>query len=45
MVEKIVLDLPNDEAMKLLVEDMKAQGITEEEIFGDMDAKELTNKK
>ena len=32
MVMRIILDLPNEEALKLLDEDIKALGITDEDI-------------
>ena len=33
MVRKIILDLPNEEALKLLDEDIKAFGIIDEDIY------------
>lgn len=37
MVRKIILDLPNEEALKLLDEDIKALGITDEDILTESD--------
>ena len=37
MVRKIILDLPNEEALKLLDEDIKALGIADEEILTESD--------
>ena len=37
MVRKIILDLPNEEAVKLLDEDIKAGGIIDEDILTESD--------
>ena len=37
MVRKIILDLPNEEALKLLDEDIKASGIIDEDILTESD--------
>lgn len=37
MGRKIILDLPNEEALKLLDEDIKALGIADEEILTESD--------
>lgn len=47
MVMRIILDLPNEEALKLLDEDIKALGITDEDIkaLGITDEDILTESK
>lgn len=41
MGRKIILDLPNEEALKLFDEDIKALGITDEDILTESDKEQL----